>query len=91
MCKNVGREDRYCKFGGDTCIGLEDIARKLEGGLEIAPPPPQWGRPQWGEGASETSISSRAKTNLSKMDVTIVTQICAYLDLVNRFPYKNCV
>ena len=29
-------------FGGDTCIGLEDIARKREGGLEIAPPP-QWG------------------------------------------------
>ena len=28
-------------FGGDTCIGLEDIARKREGGLEIAPP--QWG------------------------------------------------
>ena len=25
-------------FGGDTCIGLEDIARKREGGLEIAPP-----------------------------------------------------
>ena len=26
-------------LGGDTCIGLEDIARKREGGLEIAPPP----------------------------------------------------
>ena len=32
-------ERRYCKFGGDTCNGLEDIARKREGGLEIAPPP----------------------------------------------------
>ena len=37
MCKNVGRR-RYCKFSGDNCIGLEDIARKREGGLEIAPP-----------------------------------------------------
>ena len=27
-------------FGGDTCIGLEDIARKREVGLEIAP---KWG------------------------------------------------
>ena len=36
MCKNVGRGG-YCKFGGDTCIGLEDIARQREGGLEIAP------------------------------------------------------
>ena len=33
------RERGYCKFGGDTCIGLEDIRRKREGGLEIAPPP----------------------------------------------------
>ena len=31
--------ERVRKFGGDTCIGLEDIARKREGGLEIAPPP----------------------------------------------------
>ena len=36
MCKNVKRG--YCKFDGDTCNGLEDIARKREGGLEIAPP-----------------------------------------------------
>ena len=38
MCKNVRREGT-AKFGADTCIGLEDIARKREGGLEIAPPP----------------------------------------------------
>ena len=47
MCKIVGREGErgYCKFGGDTCIVLEDIARKREGGgLEIAPPPPPVGR-----------------------------------------------
>ena len=37
MCKIVGREGT-ASFGGDTCIGLEDIARKPEGGLEIAPP-----------------------------------------------------
>ena len=37
MCKIVGREGT-AKFGGDICIGLEDIARKREGGgLEIAP------------------------------------------------------
>ena len=37
MCKIVGRE--YCTFSDATCIGLEDIARKREGGLEITPPP----------------------------------------------------
>ena len=36
MCRNV----LVVVFGGDTCICLEDIARKREGGLEIAPPPP---------------------------------------------------
>ena len=30
-------------FGGDTCIGLEDIARKREG-VEIPPPPTPVGR-----------------------------------------------
>ena len=29
----------YCKFGGDTCIGLEDIARKREGGGARNSPP----------------------------------------------------
>ena len=28
-----------CKFGGDTCIGLEDIARKQEGARKSPPPP----------------------------------------------------
>ena len=31
-------ERGYCKFGGDTCIGLEDIARKREGGARNSPP-----------------------------------------------------
>ena len=39
MCKIVERG--HCKFGGDTCIGLEDIARKREGARNS--PPPQWG------------------------------------------------
>ena len=34
MCKIVG--ERYCKFGGDICIGSEYIARN-ERGLEIPP------------------------------------------------------
>ena len=37
MCNIVEREGT-AKFGGDICIGSEDIARKREGGLEIAPP-----------------------------------------------------
>ena len=28
----------YCKFGGDTCIGLEDIARKREEGSRLEKP-----------------------------------------------------
>ena len=31
----------YSCFGGGTCIGLEDIARKGEGARN-SPPPPQW-------------------------------------------------
>ena len=38
MCKIVGREGTYCKFGGDTCIDLEDIARKIEGARNTPPP-----------------------------------------------------
>ena len=42
MCKIVAREGMYCKFGGDNCIVLEDIAIKREG-LEIATPSGAWG------------------------------------------------
>ena len=38
------------------------------------------------EGASETSISSRVKTNPLQW---ISTLICAFLVRVNRFPYKR--
>ena len=37
QCVKLLGEREYCKFGGDICIGLEDIGRKREGGLEIAP------------------------------------------------------
>ena len=38
MCKIVGRQGT-ASFGGDTCIGSEDVARKRDMGLEIPPPP----------------------------------------------------
>ena len=38
QCENCW-ERGYCKFGGDTCIGLEDIARKREGGGARNSPP----------------------------------------------------
>ena len=47
MCKIVGREGTASLVVIPAlvlvldCIALEDIARKREGGLEIAPP--QWG------------------------------------------------
>ena len=31
--------ERVLQACGDTCSGIEDIARKGEGGLEIEPPP----------------------------------------------------
>ena len=31
QCVKLFGEREHCKFGGDTCIGLEDIARKREG------------------------------------------------------------
>ena len=31
--------ERVLQFAGDTCIGLEDIARKREAGSKYPPPP----------------------------------------------------
>ena len=38
MCKIVAREGTAtCKFGGDACIGLENIARKRWGAINSHP------------------------------------------------------
>ena len=38
MCQIIGREGT-ASFGGDTCIGSEDVARKREEGSKYPPPP----------------------------------------------------
>ena len=38
MCQIVRREGT-ASFGGDTCIGSEDVARKREEGSKYPPPP----------------------------------------------------